>query len=301
MVLRFPAERLNLKFQISHLTQYEYDAPLLGECFMEARLRPLTVPGEQICRAYAIGVDPPATVFSYDQPDQMGYVNHFVLRGEPYQQLSVRTTSTVETFRSNPFEGLDLLAEDWTLLEGRSLCDECAEFLASTPLVPLHDDWTGPAALPSVLAYGQALSGAIYSQFEYVPGATDLLTPLSEFIAQKRGVCQDYAHLMLSAARSQGVPARYVSGYIYAGAGAGTQGAGATHAWVELYLPSTGVWQGFDPTNNVLVAGNHIKIAVGRDYADVPPTKGLLRAASGSPLPSETALVVEVTVEKVEE
>ena len=283
------------------MTRYEYDAPLTGECFMEARLRPLTVLGEQVCRAYAMTVDPSATVFSFDQPDQMGFVNHFVLRGEPYQRLTIRAASTVETLRTNPFEHLNLLAEDWNLLAAQSLGDQCAEFLAPTPLVPLGGAWAGPEPLPSVLAYGQALSDAIYTQFEYVPGATDLLTPLSEFIAQKRGVCQDYAHLMLSAARSRGVPARYVSGYIYAGAGEGTQGAGATHAWVELYLPSTGAWQGFDPTNNVLVAGSHIKIAVGRDYADVPPTRGLLRAALGSPLPSETALVVEVSVEKVEE
>ncbi len=282
------------------MTRYEYDAPLLGECFMEARLRPLTVPGEQVCLAHAMTTDPPATVFSFDQPDQMGSISHFVLRGEPYQRLTLRAGSTVETLVANPFEHLDLLAEDWAKLKNKSLCDECAEFLVPTSLVPLFGTWPGPAALPSVLAYGQALSAAIYSEFEYVPGATDILTPLSDFVAQKRGVCQDYAHLMLSAARSRGVPARYVSGYIYAGAGDGTQGAGATHAWVELYLPSSG-WQGFDPTNNILVGGSHIKIAVGRDYADVPPTKGLLRAASGRPLPSETALVVEVTVEKVEE
>ena len=283
------------------MTRYEYDAPLRGECFMEARLRPLTSPGEQTCRTYAITTDPPATIFSYDQPDQMGFVSHFVLRGEPYSALTIRAESTVETLVVNPFEHLNLLAEDWVKLAGQALCDECAEFLVPTPLVPLHGAWPGPEPLPSVLAYGQALSAEIYAQFEYVPGATDLLTPLSEFVAQKRGVCQDYAHLMLSAARSRGVPARYVSGYIYAGVGDGTQGAGATHAWVELYLPSIGAWQGFDPTNNILVAGNHIKVAVGRDYADVPPTKGLLRAAYGSPLPSETALVVEVTVKKVED
>lgn len=283
------------------MTRYEYDAPLLGECFMEARLRPLTAPGEQTCRAYAITTDPPATIFSYDQPDQMGFVSHFILRGEPYSALTICAESTVETLVGNPFEHLNLLSEDWPQLQEKSLCDECAEFLAPTALVPLHSVWPGPEPPPSVLAYGQALSDAIYTQFEYVPGSTDILTPLSEFIAQKRGVCQDYAHLMLSAARSRGVPARYVSGYIYAGTGDGTQGAGATHAWVELYLPSTGTWQGFDPTNNVLVAGSHIKVAVGRDYADVPPTKGLLRAALGSPLPSETALVVEVTVGQVEE
>jgi transglutaminase-like putative cysteine protease len=283
------------------MTRYEYDAPLLGECFMEARLRPLTAAGEQVCRSYAITVDPPVSVFGYDQLHQMGLVNHFVVRGEPYQTLSIFAESTVETLRDNPFEGLDLLAEDWPLLSEKALHEEYAEFLAPTSLVPLFGSWSGPEPTPSVLAYAQALSNEIYTQFDYVPGSTDLLTPLTEFVAQKRGVCQDYAHLMLAAARSRGVPARYVSGYIYAGADEGTHGAGATHAWVELYLPQAGVWKGFDPTNNILVADRHIKIAVGRDYADVPPTKGLLRAAAGSVMPSETALIVEVSVEKIEE
>lgn len=106
---------------------------------------------------------------------------------------------------------------------------------------------------------------------------------------------------MLSAARSHGVPARYVSGYVYSGETEGeVNGGGATHAWVELWLPEAQVWKGFDPTNNVLIADKHIKVAVGRDYADVPPTKGILRAAPGSPLPRETNLEVEVRVEKAD-
>ena len=282
------------------MTRYEYDAPLLGECFMEARLRPLTVPGEQVCREYAITTDPPVSVFGYDQLHQMGLVNHFVLRGAPHQSLTIQAESTVETLCDNPFEGLDLLAEDWPMLADPALHEQFAEFLAPTPLVPLYGTWSGPEPLPGVLAYAQALSDEIYTQFEYVPGSTDIATPLAEFIAGRRGVCQDYAHLMLAAARSRGVPARYVSGYIYAGADDGTNGAGATHAWVEIYLPHAKGWKGFDPTNNILVADRHIKVAVGRDYADVPPTKGLVRAAMGSTLPSETALVVDVQVEKME-
>ena len=289
-----------MKYHIVHTTRYEYDAPLLGECFMEARLRPLTVHGEQVCREYAITTDPPAPVFSYDQPDQMGMVNHFVLRGESHQSLSIHAESTVETLSDNPFEGLDLLSEDWAMLSGPALHEQFAEFLAPTPLVPLSGDWPGPLPQPSVLGYAQALSNEIYSQFEYVPGSTDISTPLADFVAGRRGVCQDYAHLMLAAARAHGVPARYVSGYIYADADGGTNGAGATHAWVELYLPHAQAWKGFDPTNNVLVADRHIKVAVGRDYADVPPTKGLVRAPMGSPLPSETALKVDVRVEKIE-
>ena len=268
---------------------------------MEARLCPLTIPGQQVCRAYTVTTDPAAAVFAYEQPDQMGLVSHFVLRGDPHSFLSIHAESVVDTLGDNPFEGLDLLAEDWDGLADPNLHEQLVEFLTPTPLVPLPGPWPGPPPLPSVLAYAQALSGEIYTQFEYVPGATDLSTPLAEFVAQKRGVCQDYAHLMLAAARARGVPARYVSGYIYGGAEGGTHGAGATHAWVELYLPHAKIWKGFDPTNNILVADRHIKVAVGRDYADVPPTKGLVRAVAGSPLPSETALEVIVRVEKVEE
>jgi len=97
-----------MKYHISHMTRYEYDAPLTGECFMEARLRPLTVPGKQICRSYTITVDPPVPVFGYDQLHQMGLVNHFVVRGEPYQTLSIGAESDVETLKSNPFETLNL-------------------------------------------------------------------------------------------------------------------------------------------------------------------------------------------------
>ena len=265
-----------LKLHLTHVTRYDYDAPLLGECFMEARLRPLSVPGEQVCLKYKINVDPPATVFAYDQPGEMGLVNHFVLRGDSHQFLEIQAESSVETLCENPFARLDLLAEDWEMLSDLSLREECAEYLAPTPLVPLTAPWPGPPPCSSVLAYAQALSEAIYSGFEYVPGSTDVTTPLADFIAQRRGVCQDYAHLMLSAARSRGVPARYVSGYVYSG-----QGEGATHAWAELYLPHARAWIGFDPTNNVLVADKHVKVAVGRDYADVPPTKGLAAGRAG--------------------
>jgi len=266
---------------------------------MEARLRPLSVAASQECHEYAIGIDPDVPVFTYDQPGQMGTVNHFVVRGDPHTSLTIHAESVVETLNSQPFADLDLLAEDWAGLSDGSLSVQFAEFLAPTPLVPVGGAWKGPDTQPSVLAYAQALSAEIYGQFEYVPGATEISTLLSEFVELKRGVCQDYAHLMLSAARARGVPARYVSGYIYAGEDGATHGAGATHAWVEIYLPHAGVWKGFDPTNNILVADRHIKVAVGRDYADVPPTKGILRAGPGLPLPSATRLSVDVRVEQI--
>ncbi len=289
-----------MNLRISHTTRYAYDLPLRGECFMEARLQPLSLPGEQLCTEFALATTPPAPIFQYDQPGEMGTVHHFVLRGEPGGEIVVSAQSQVQTLRANAFDGINLLAEDWADTADPRFVSSLAEWLAPTSLTAPAAEWLGPGPAPSVFAYGQALSAAIYSQFSYVPGTTDVSTPLHQFVAQKRGVCQDYAHLMLACARARGIPARYVSGYIYSGGDPQTHGAGATHAWAELYLPHAGRWLGFDPTNNIVVADHHVKVAVGRDYADVPPTKGLLRGAPGQPAPRETGLEVTVLVEQTE-
>lgn len=287
-----------MHLRIQHTTRYRYDAPLLGECFMEARLRPLSVPGEQDCRRFQLTTDPAASVFAYSLPDQMGTVSHFIVRQDSHRELTISAESTVETQRENPFQGVTLDAGDRTMLADPALAQQQAEWLAPTPLVPLDTLWAGPDVEDSVFEWAQALGRAIHEEFEYLPGATDVSTPLTEFVAQRRGVCQDFAHLMLAAGRANGVPARYVSGYIFPGDVPDTHGAGATHAWVEFYLPHAGLWRGFDPTNNLVVADRHVKIAVGRDYADVPPTKGLLRAAPGQRLPITEALEVEVRIEQ---
>jgi len=289
-----------VNLRISHTTRYTYDLPLRGECFMEARLQPLSLPGEQVCSEFALETSPSAPLFHYDQPNEMGAVHHFVLRNQPGGEIVVSAHSQVQTLRANGFDGVNLLAKDWGDVADPQFASSFAEWLAPTSLTAPADEWPGPGPASSVFAYGQALSSAIYTQFAYVPGATDVSTPLHRFVAQKRGVCQDYAHLMLACARARGVPARYVSGYIYSGGDPATHGAGATHAWAELYLPHAQCWLGFDPTNNIVIADHHVKIAVGRDYADVPPTKGLLRGAPGHPAPRETGLEVTVHVEQTE-
>ena len=283
-------------YSIQHVTRYLYDVPLVGECFMEARLRPLTLPGQQQCREYHLSTEPSAPIFDYKQPGEMGLMQHFTFRDAPHQTLLIRTDSIVETLIENPFADVTMNASDWQMLSDPALCERYAEWLAPTPLVPLDAVWQGPIPGESVFSYADALMTAIHTEFEYVPGATDVSTPLTQFIAQKRGVCQDYAHLMLATGRAAGIPARYISGYVYAGEESGLLGSGATHAWVEFFLPQDGIWKGFDPTNNLVVADRHIKVAVGRDYADVPPTKGLLRAAPGQRLPQEINLDVQVSV-----
>jgi len=122
------------------------------------------------------------------------------------------------------------------------------------------------------------LTRRIYADFKFDPAATDISTPVSEVFRQRRGVCQDFAHLALATLRAMRVPARYVSGYILTRPPPGQpklRGADASHAWVSVWSPETG-WVDLDPTNGVVVADEHIAIAWGRDYDDISPISGVL-------------------------
>ena len=151
----------------------------------------------------------------------------------------------------------------------------------------------------------RGMSEMIYRRFEYQPGVTDVTTSVAEVVAGGRGVCQDFAHLLIGLCRALEIPARYVSGYIVTSeSGAPDRGGGASHAWAEASTPSHG-WRGFDPTNNLVANDRYIKIAVGRDYHDVPPTRGTYRGAAvghldvavstrvlGETLPTNSGVVV---------
>lgn len=289
-----------MRLSIAHTTTYAYDVPFVGESYMEARLRPLTAAGEQVCREFRLTTDPSATIFEYNLAAEGNSVSHFTIKDAGHRNLVIHAESVVDTLIDNPFADVELDAGDWTGLADPAVRNNQAEWLPSTPLTNFFADPELPQ-LPreSVFEYAQALMEFIYSHFEYVPGSTDVSTPLETFVNQRRGVCQDYAHLMIAIARAAGVPSRYVSGYVSSGSNQNTHGSDATHAWAELYLPKTGVWKGFDPTNNVVVAGRHVKIGTGRDYNDVPPTKGLLRPGRGYALPTTTELLVDVRITEV--
>ena len=128
------------------------------------------------------------------------------------------------------------------------------------------------------------LSDTLYSRFHYVPGSTSAASTIEHILKSGRGVCQDYVHVMIAIARSWGIPARYVSGYLLVTGLAGEQAQGnATHAWVECLLPELG-WVGFDPTNQSVSDERHVRIAVGRDYQDVSPTRGVYQRGGGTRL-----------------
>jgi len=140
-----------------------------------------------------------------------------------------------------------------------------------------------------------AVNLALYHDFQYTPGCTDLDTTPFQAYLTRRGVCQDFANLFITMARLLGIPARYVCGYLYTGANSTTRAqSDASHAWVQLYIPNIG-WKDFDPTNGVLPQTDHIRVACGRHYRDATPTTGTLYTAA-----PET-MSVHVSVEEAEE
>jgi transglutaminase-like putative cysteine protease len=136
------------------------------------------------------------------------------------------------------------------------------------------------------------LMGEMYARFEYTPRSTRVDSPIDDALERRQGVCQDFAHIFLSLVRPLGVPARYVSGYLFQEAGGRDRSVeGATHAWVEVLLPDVG-WIGLDPTNNLMTEHRHIRVAIGRDYSDVPPTRGVFKGVSA--VRSELSVSVQV-------
>ena len=157
-------------------------------------------------------------------------------------------------------------------------------FALETPAVKLLARQMGVSRRDDPLMLVHELNQRLFDYFEYVPRSTRVDSPIDEAIVSGKGVCQDFAHTMIALLRHVRIPARYVSGYLYRSREDHDRSTpDATHAWVEALLPHLG-WVGFDPTNNLVAHHRHIRTAVGRDYADVPPTHGIFRGKTASEL-----------------
>jgi transglutaminase-like putative cysteine protease len=178
-----------------------------------------------------------------------------------------------------------------------------SEFVFASPYVPLLTalrDYAQPSFPPgrSYLAAAAALMARVHRDFTYEPGVTEIDTPLIEAFQLRRGVCQDFAHLMLGMLRSLGLPARYVSGYLQTQPPPGQArllGADASHAWISIWCPILG-WVDLDPTNDVVPDASHVTVAVGRDYGDVVPLRGVIQGGASHTL--EVAVDVAPAVER---
>src|SRR5215204_5014240 len=285
-----------MHLSINHVTKFRYSAPIT-ESIMELRMQPLS-DGPQRCLKFDLGLKPSARVASYR--DHLGnVVQHFDIPGR-HTQLVINATSIIESLpRPELPEALGSKAWDEldALVDGGDNWDMLMPSHFAKPTVLLLDfaRELNISRRDDPLTVLRELNTAIYNAFDYVPQSTTVDSPIDEALGARKGVCQDYSNIMIALARHLRVPCRYVSGYLFHRVEYNDRSAqDATHAWVETLLPELG-WVGFDPTNNLLAGQRHIRVAVGRDYRDVPPTRGVFKGAA------ESELSVAVQVKPAEE
>jgi len=281
-----------MQYEVTHTTRFSYEAPV-SRCLNEVHLTPRQLPLQQV-RQTGIQVEP-APVFLRHRKDYFGNdVSTFAVIDVHYS-LTATAKSLVEV---SPAEGEIVSSISWEAARDciADIEDEttlgASEFLYSSPYVPAVADMgsfargTFTPGRP-LLEAAKELSHRIHDDFKYDPKATSIDMPLADVLRKRRGVCQDYAHVMIGALRSLRLAARYVSGYVRSGPK--VQGAQASHAWVSVFVPGTG-WVSFDPTNDVTPTDGHVTLAWGRDYGDVTPVKGVTLGGGGQ------AVAVEVYV-----
>ncbi|MCS7026219.1 MAG: transglutaminase family protein [Bryobacteraceae bacterium] len=277
-------------YAIRHTTRFQYDKPVT-ETVMEVRKHPRTE-GNQRCLNHVLRVTPRARVFSYR--DYLGnIVHHFDVPGR-YTRLVLVAESLVEL--EPPAELIPLTADDWAELDYLVQHGDYWEMLTPShfarPSHELHqlrmelNIQREADPLTTVLAAKQK----IHDFFEYQPSLTRVDSPIEEAIRLRKGVCQDFAHIYIAIMRELRIPARYVSGYLFHNRAIDRSAEGATHAWVEVLLPKNG-WVGVDPTNRLVACERHVRTAIGRDYADVPPTRGVYKGEAKG----ELSVTVRVT------
>jgi transglutaminase-like putative cysteine protease len=283
-------------YSIRHLTRFRYSQPI-SESIMETRMHPRS-DSSQHCLTYSLSVSPRCRVFSYQ--DYLGNnVQHFDIPGE-HNQLVIIAESVVEQQVVPDVPGF-LSPDAWAALDAQIEEGDYWEmllpstFAVETPALLLLARQMEVARRDDPLIMVKDLNQRLFNYFEYEPRSTRVDSPIDEAIVNGKGVCQDFAHTMIALLRHVGIPARYVSGYLYRGREDHDRSTpDATHAWVDVLLPHLG-WVGFDPTNNLIAHQRHIRTAVGRDYADVPPTHGIFRGQTDSEL--YVAVHVEASAE----
>lgn len=289
-----------VRYRIRHRTAYSYSGRI-DLYHSLAHLRPREDEGQETL-SHHIEVVPEPTIRA-ERRDSFGNVTNYFSIEQSHDFLEVIATTTV--LRPDGAVQIPLAGVAWNEMridpkEPDASGVRLGNYLFPTPAFPSFacvEAFLGPSLVPgrATLDLARELMDRIFREFRYDPGATDTGTPLETVMAQKAGVCQDFAHVMIAALRLAGVPARYVSGYLETLPPPGQkklQGADASHAWVEVWTPEGG-WTGFDPTNNLIPAGRHVKVAHGRDYFDVQPLKGIFLGTGMQ------TLVVQVDVERM--
>lgn len=289
-------------YRVEHRTAYTYEAPVELAHHL-AHLRPRDETAQQ-CVLHDCVVEPAPDHASEGQ-DVFGNARRLFAFYTPHDTLSVTAISLVRVQAQTPPDfaaspACDAVRDLLLYRAGKPFVAQ-AEFSFGSHFSPLFAQATAYAA-PSFAPRRPVLEGAfelmhrIHADFTYDPDSTEVHTRAPQALELRHGVCQDYAHVMLSALRGVGLAARYVSGYLRSRPPPGEAqlvGADASHAWVEVWCPAHG-WVAFDPTNDRLPAADYVRVAVGRDFADVSPLRGVIRGGG------EHTLEVAVRVSAVE-
>jgi transglutaminase-like putative cysteine protease len=273
-----------MRYQIKHITEYKYQE-LVNTAHNRLCLVPLNLT-EQKCLSSSIKVLPVPDEQEY-RTDFFGNTLYFVSIYKEHNKLEVTSESLVDVL---PRIQAGIAASSTLLWENvkstiaqRDDYAEIAQYLLPSHYVPYSleiQKFAEDCFIPGDTLWNASnkLMKKIFTSLEFKPGFTTVNTPVETVVKLKKGVCQDFAHLMIACLRNQGVAARYVSGYLETFPPPGKKklvGSDASHAWVAVYFPGIG-WVEFDPTNNLLPADNHIIVAFGRDYFDVAPLKGII-------------------------
>jgi transglutaminase-like putative cysteine protease len=273
-----------MRYRITHRTIYEYTEPVTVS-HNTARLKPSTGPN-QCLSEFDLRISP--------QPDRMSWRHDyfgntlaiFSIR-ELHTRVDVCATSLVEVIQHTP--PVASLSALWTDVAERFKDPvspqnaEVYEYCMDSPMVRTNLEFAEWSRISfpktaTLLSGTSDLMARLFSEFTFDSEATEVATPLEDVWKNRRGVCQDFAHIAIACLRSLGLPARYVSGYLRTIPPPGQerlQGADASHAWISTYCPVHG-WTDFDPTNNLMPSDSHVRVAVGRDYSDVSPLIGVL-------------------------
>ncbi len=288
------------RYAVRHETLYAYAVPVdLGLHIL--RLTPLDVAGQRVVSQH-LAIEP--------QPDQfVAFMDHFgnavhhVTVETAHDRFSVTLEAVVEVARKAvsaegpPWEAINAATRG----DGFPDSPAIAEFIYPSPLAALDDSATDYAAQSfaadrPVVEGLRDLTSRIHRDFSYMPNVTSVSTSVAEVVASRRGVCQDFSHVMIAGLRGIGLPARYVSGYIRTHApegGHAWQGGDASHAWVSAWCGEELGWLEFDPTNDLMVENEHIVVAYGRDFSDVTPLRGVILGGGSHTLDVRVRLTEE--------
>ena len=275
-----------MKYRITHTTQYRYEGGEVSSSYSVAHLVPRRL-AHQACLSSDLAIDP----MPLDYRERFDFFDNrtsFFSIHEPHRSLTVTATSEVDV--TPPGGQLQLHeSESWDAFAARLRVEtdpelvSARQFLLDSPLVAASAalrNYAEPSFAPGrpLVEAVVDLTSRIHREFDYEPGSTKITTGLHEVLERRQGVCQDFAHLTIGALRSLGLAARYVSGYLETLPPPGKPklvGVDASHAWLSVYVPSTG-WLDLDPTNDRVPNERYITTAWGRDYADVTPLKGVV-------------------------